>query len=149
MPPSKQQQGKHRGSDEQLNRDREERTEHLAEDDLVVAHVGQEKQHERSPVLLLRHWRRPRRSCEEQRQQQLDEGDDLEQQAARKRRSRRAWRRGEPDGRLPGGDAEDASSPIRRGPARVVAGAPGHGHQFPHEDRTEHARLLQEAVELR
>src|SRR5262249_43403678 len=81
-----------------------------------------------------------REGREEERQEQLDERDDLEQQEAKPGRLAEGGVAREPDGRLPGGDAEDAEQPDEGGPGGVVPGPTGNGHQLPHEDRAEQAR---------
>jgi len=74
---------------------------------------------------------------EEEREQQLHEGDDLKKQQSEGGGLAEGGVAGEADGGLPGGDAEDAEEPGDGGPRGVMPAAPRHRHEFPREDRTE------------
>ena len=127
--------------DEQLDDDGQQCAQHLAENDFVIPHVGQQKQNECSAVFFLRHRPRGRKSCEKERQQQLDEGDDLEQEQAERGGLAESCVAREADGGLPGGDAEDRQQADERGPARVVPCPPRDSDQLAREDRTQHVDL--------
>ena len=85
---------------------------------------------------------RRRQGGEEQQQRELDERDDLEQQQAEPGGLAEGGVLGEPDGRLPGGDADDPEEAEGGDAGGVVPVPPGDGQELAVEDRPEHAGSL-------